>query len=251
MEDNRIYIFLSHSHHDYEKVRKVRDLLENEGFRPLMFFLKCLERVEYKELTEKLIKEEIDSRQRFILCESDNTKESNWVKFEIEHIQKRKRPYAIVDLNGTDEEIQNVIKTFKRRSSVFLSYSRNLFSLVKATSEELKQCDFLPFFDHESIVSGGDYMKQIKYSIKNAAKKGYVLAFIDEKMSEFQYKEIQMALESKGSIIPIITTNNLPTMVKCLLGPYVKIDVSNMSVKEAARCIAERLIEIDLERFTK
>ena len=40
-EDNKIFVFLSHSHHDYEKVRFVRDLLETEGFRPLMFFLKC------------------------------------------------------------------------------------------------------------------------------------------------------------------------------------------------------------------
>jgi hypothetical protein len=44
MEENKIIVFLSHYHHDYEKVRVVRDLLEKEGFRPLMFFLKCLEK---------------------------------------------------------------------------------------------------------------------------------------------------------------------------------------------------------------
>lgn len=77
MEDSKIFVFLSHSHHDYEKVRVVRDLLENEGFRPLMFFLKCLEKDEYKELTKILIKWEIDNRKRFILCDSENAKESD------------------------------------------------------------------------------------------------------------------------------------------------------------------------------
>ena len=33
------YIFLSHSHDDIEKVRKLRNMLEDEGFEPLCFYL--------------------------------------------------------------------------------------------------------------------------------------------------------------------------------------------------------------------
>lgn len=40
--NNEIWVFLSHSNKDYEKVRRVRDMLEDRSFRPLMFFLKCL-----------------------------------------------------------------------------------------------------------------------------------------------------------------------------------------------------------------
>ena len=40
--NNDIWVFLSHSKKDYEKVREVRNLLEEQNFRPLMFFLKCL-----------------------------------------------------------------------------------------------------------------------------------------------------------------------------------------------------------------
>ena len=36
------WIFLSHSHNDFEKVREVRNILEVQGHNPLMFFLKCL-----------------------------------------------------------------------------------------------------------------------------------------------------------------------------------------------------------------
>lgn len=42
-KNNEIWVFLSHSNLDYDNVRRVRDLLENDGFRPIMFYLKCLE----------------------------------------------------------------------------------------------------------------------------------------------------------------------------------------------------------------
>ena len=42
MENNEIWVFLSHSNKDFEKVRRVRDMLENQHMRPLMFFLNCL-----------------------------------------------------------------------------------------------------------------------------------------------------------------------------------------------------------------
>lgn len=41
--NNGIWVFLSHSNKDYDKVRTVRNILEEHGFRPLMFFLKCLD----------------------------------------------------------------------------------------------------------------------------------------------------------------------------------------------------------------
>ena len=101
--DNEIYVFLSHLHLDYEKVRTVRNLLEQEGYRPLMFFLKCLENEKYEELTKTLIKEEIDSRQRFILCANEHAKTSDWVKFEINHIVRTNRPYEIIELDAPIE----------------------------------------------------------------------------------------------------------------------------------------------------
>lgn len=69
--DKEIWVFLSHSNKDYDKVRVVRNLLEDQKFRPIMFFLCCLE--DNEEIND-LIKREIDSRTRFILCDSENAR---------------------------------------------------------------------------------------------------------------------------------------------------------------------------------
>ena len=66
---NEVWVFLSHSNKDYEKVRRIRNLLEDQSFRPLMFFLCCLE--DDQEIDD-LIKREIDHRTRFIYGSSDN-----------------------------------------------------------------------------------------------------------------------------------------------------------------------------------
>lgn len=114
------------------RYREVRDLLEKEGFRPLMFFLKCLEKNGYEDLTRTLIKEEIDSRQRFLLCSSKNAEESDWVKFEVEHIKEINRPYEVVDLEWSHEKLKEAIRRFKVRSTVFLSYRHSQSMLVNA-----------------------------------------------------------------------------------------------------------------------
>lgn len=53
--NNEIWVFLSHSNKDYEKVRIVRNILEEHGFRPLMFFLKCLDDDKNDEEVRRLI----------------------------------------------------------------------------------------------------------------------------------------------------------------------------------------------------
>ena len=78
--DKGIWVFLSHSNKDYEKVRQVRNILEQQGYRPLMFFLNCLN--DDNEIDE-LIKREIDSREKFILCDSKNAQNSKWVQEEV------------------------------------------------------------------------------------------------------------------------------------------------------------------------
>ena len=83
--NNEIWVFLSHSVKDYKKVRLVRNILEEEGLRPLMFFLLCLEN---EEEIDDLIKREINCRTRFILCDSVNAQASKWVQKEVEYITR-------------------------------------------------------------------------------------------------------------------------------------------------------------------
>ena len=68
MNNEKLTIFLSHSHKDVEKVRKIRDILEIIGCEPLMFFLKCLD--DDNDKLEDFIKREIDARNIFLYCKS-------------------------------------------------------------------------------------------------------------------------------------------------------------------------------------
>lgn len=261
--DNEIYVFLSHSHLDYEKVRTVRNLLEQEGYRPLMFFLKCLENEKYEELTKTLIKEEIDNRQRFILCASEHAKTSDWVKFEINHIVSTNRPYEIIELDAPIEAQIHAVKNFKRRSSVFMSYPRQLDALVQMTIHTLIKNDFQIFYDKYDLMEGANLASDIKQQLRQASDTGYVLIFIDENLKEnsFQYWELQYALEINHStqeqrVIPIWASQRFDHDELLDLNPAVfgqfrcqdGINVCKMDIKTSALTIANRLVEIDIQQ---
>lgn len=247
-KDNNIYVFLSHSHHDYEKVRVVRDLLEDGGFRPLMFFLKCLEKDEYDELTQTLIKEEIDSRQRFVLCKSNNANKSKWVQFEVDYIKKRQRPYETVDLDTSIDVQKRVLLQFKRRSTVFLSYLLKQSELADLTRQELNKNDF-ETFDIKSFVVQED----ISNAIEKASKEGYVLFFLDGTISKYMYYEISYARKNNGFIIPIVLSDAGLRELEELYRKYPlknlqSIDVRNIeSPSNTAQIIVEKLIQIDMK----
>ncbi len=247
MDDNKIFVFLSHSHKDYEKVREVRDLLEKEGFRPLMFFLKCLEKDGYDELTRTLIKEEIDSRQRFVLCSSKNAEESDWVKFEVEHIKEINRPYETVDLEWSHEKLKEVVRRFKVRSTVFLSYRRSQSMLVDAVCKQLELHDFKVLYDKNDLMPGINFTKRIEENIISAAERGYVLAFLDHSynMESWQSKELQIAQQYHSRIFPVVI-ESLPPEAEFLFGDLNWIDVKGMSIHKAAQHIVDCLLKLDI-----
>ena len=79
------WIFVSHSNKDIEKVREIRNLLERGGANPVLFFLKCMENSEDDDrLLWNLIEREIKARNFFLLCDSQNARNSDAVQREIE-----------------------------------------------------------------------------------------------------------------------------------------------------------------------
>ena len=78
------YVFISHSHQDIRKVRQIRNAMEEAGFEPLCFFLKCLSD---DDEIESLIKREIDAREWFVYIDSPNSKASAWVAKERKYIE--------------------------------------------------------------------------------------------------------------------------------------------------------------------
>lgn len=227
--NNEIWVFLSHSNKDYEKVRIVRNILEEHGFRPLMFFLKCLDDDKNDDEVRRLIQREIDSRNRFILCDSPNAQTSDWVKEEVNYIQSKQRFYQTVDLKDADnpEKLAESILLFKKRSTVLLSYSKYDSEIAKALIGCLVSSDFIITDLHDSLTiedyASNDLADTIKKSISEG---GYYIALIGKRFTESLWcmKELQFAIDCQKKsgyrkILPIQIEkiNSIPNALTSIL----------------------------------
>ena len=211
---NEIWVFLSHSHEDYEKVRKVRDMLEDQHMRPLMFFLKCLN--DHDEI-DSLIKREIDCRTRFILCDSENARKSDWVKEEVKYIKDQDRIYETINVDWPIEKIKSKLSEFKRKATLFISYNRENQKLARTIYERLSKFDFQIFVDMDLLRPGDDYLKTVISSLDSAAANGYIIALMNDRIlaaGSGSRHEIRRALKydrknGTKSIIPFVTTKGL------------------------------------------
>ena len=258
------WVFISHSTKDFERVRLVRNALEDSGFRPILFYLKCLEN---ENEVNDLLKREIDARKRFILCDSPNAQASKFVQSEVDYIRSKNRMYEIIDLSQIDMESQNaekevleLIKPFRRRTSVFISYSNRYRSFAKQLESELikrgfKAWDMDFYWDvdfHESQIPGtapaGTWDFLTKRSIEASLSNGYVIGLIGEDDSANSVKEIEYAFQIRPSqVLPVIIGNQNEEILPDLLQKANILDVIHIaSPVEKAKAIIDELISLDL-----
>ena len=253
MNNNEIWVFLSHSHEDYEKVRKVRNLLEDVQMRPIMFFLKCLN--DHDEI-DSLIKREIDCRTRFILCDSEKSRKSDWVKREIEYIKSKDRNFDIIDMTVNEGLILQQIEKIKKQATIFISYNREEYNLAEQVYERLCKYDFDIKFDRYMFRGGGDFAKEIMQSIDKACEKGTVIALLRERVlteNSFVRNELGKALDNdlsreSHSILPFYLDKGLVEKVKKdnILYPLYKyrtIDLSLSRNDERADIIVDEVLK--------
>jgi len=273
MKENDIgegfWVFVSHSTKDFERVRLVRNALEESGFRPILFYLKCMENED--EINE-LLKREIDARQRFILCDSPNAQASKFVQSEVDYICSKKRMYEVIDISRLDmdklssnEDVTKLIKPFLRRTKVFLSFSDDSKSLAWLIKSMLSTKGFT-VVDSDSVYyeaykeipgSVSNYSAQIECLakkflggyIESTLKEGYVLSLISKKSQKnnLQYFEVEKALEINPSqILPIIVDQigqeQLPLGID-----NNTLNMHNIkSLEDKAKSIVNALIDFDL-----
>lgn len=224
--DNEIWVFLSHSNKDYEKVIKVRDLLEKNSYRPLMFFLKCLND---DDEIDDLIKREIDSRGRFILCDSENARSSEWVKKEIEYIKRKNRIFQTIDIDATVEDIQRQIDQFHKRNSIFISFNANSESdaaFAKSLKSYLKDMDFGVYmsqrFTREDDLEDLKQYHSITYSV---VRHETIILILSEDWGCHELKEIAAPLleslhDSQSRIYLCLMTDGWEDVINQYFNPF-------------------------------
>lgn len=230
-ENKEIWIFLSHSNEDYERVRRVRNILEDMNMRPLMFFLKCLDD---NDEIEDLIKREIKARTRFILCDSENARKSNWVTKEIDYIKELQKPYDIIDITATEEDIRNKLKNSFRKEHIYISYPRELYPAIDVVHQRLNKYDFCTsFIDMFETSRGIPFLDDFEDNIEKAVSNGYFISLLSKHSmieSRFSQYELEKALEydsAHKSILPIYLDKESKSYFQNKLKQYECIDLSN------------------------
>lgn len=234
--NNEIWVFLSHSNRDYEKVRQVRNMLEEQSLRPLMFFLHCLND---NEEIDSLIKREIDCRTRFILCDSENARKSHWVQKEVEYIKSQNRICETIDLSKSLDEIKVTLQDFINKTKIFISYNREEYELAEMVYNRLSIYDFSVYIDRAWDFKSSynqNYKDAVDFLENSVAKSnGYVVAIVNERVlnsnSCSRHELIKALRDNKSTgkdsfnIIPFVTKefiveqlgkdNDLKSLVNC------------------------------------
>lgn len=209
------WIFVSHSHKDLNKVRRVRNELEQLGHNPLLFFLKCLG--DDSEVDD-LIHREIEARTHFILCDSSNARASRWVQAEAEIIKGlRGREYVVIDLGDPWAVQLERIQRIAKRATVSITYSRTDSTFAEAFARALRNQDYAVFLDMLSVSAGGKRDRRRDEALRDSVEKGWALILFspDAVHSEMAVKrELFAALEmsDKWPIVPVLVRDRETTL---------------------------------------
>ena len=249
LDNKEIWIFLSHSSADFEKVRLIRNYLEEKSFRPLMFYLKCLNS---DEETYKLITREIDVRTRFILCDSENARASEWVKREMDYITSKepKRSYEILEMSKPIEDLKSQLDTYTNQTNIFISYARSDKKISEYICNRLRKYDLNVLCDYEFLDDSSNFAEDIKKEIRHAANNGYFIALFttDYIKSEYCLYEMRYAKSIGANIIPIAIDENAFQYLRNAQDIVAPKKIINLSTNNRAS-LADEITDAILEKI--
>lgn len=209
------YFFISHSHLDIEKVRIVRNVVEETFFyEPILFFLKCLS--EDKEISD-LIRREINERVWFIYCKSENAENSKYVREEREYIDYLisngyDKKVLTIDLDGfeiwDDECVDHIRKqvAFKiRKTKIFISYQQSDAPVASPIYEELSKNGFGVWYDKKTPYDdlwGEHTNSKIK---EHSYKDGICMPILSGNADpRLMIQDLESAIKRDAFILPVI-----------------------------------------------
>jgi hypothetical protein len=207
------WVFLSHSSTDYENVKIVRDYLEENNFNALMFYLKCLEDNPEDEETQNLIFREIEARNIFVLCKSNEADKSYWVQKEKEWVEKSKNKiYREIDIDNLKirkctelSKLDDLMNT----STLFFSYAYQDKKIVDKVYKFLENEGFKIFYENKNIKTGVNWQEKINEAVDEALSTGYFLLFISTNALKSRWikYDLDTFMNKNANIIPIIVDN--------------------------------------------
>lgn len=240
------WVFIAHSTRDIDKVRQVRAVIENAGGEPILFFLKCI--TDDDELHD-LLKREIEARNFFLLCNSKNARESEYVQKEFRHARGLgKQPLVVIDFDDPDWDTQlDNVRSLVRRATVFLSYAHRDSAAVEPIRAALIENDFAVWDPANDIAAGDSFGEQIANAIDDAARFGYFLHFISSKA----LSSPSVASDTDRVIGSVIGDRYIPILLEpsseigSRLPPVVQthqwIDASQGDMRSITRVLLERM----------
>lgn len=219
---NKLTIFLSHSHKDIEKVRKLREIFESLEFEPLIFYLQCLD--DNNGELEEFIKREIDARNVFIYCKSKNAEQSKWVQKELQYIKEShaRRLYTIdidLPLNQTLVTLLCSLSELIKQNNIFISCSSRDEQLCSSIKEMLIEKGYNTILRYETMNNQEEHDKTVREIVKN----GIFLPIITRNYIKSLYcmAELEGALYSteygiKPLILPLVVNYSLRNALKLI-----------------------------------
>jgi hypothetical protein len=245
------WIFVSHSHHDLDSVRRVRDEFERLHANPLLFFLLALK--ENEEL-HSLIKREITARNFFLLCDSPSARESKWVQKEREFVRSLKdRKIHELDLDWPWERQRRVIHQTLQSATTFISYAHKDSDRVRPYIELLIANDFA-VFEPTMMSLGGSWLDQLDTAISRSVT-GYFFAFLSHESvrSEWVRAEIEHFVQlTKGMTLGrlpfLVALDPLSSVLGFLPAALQKIQILDFSGGNVAENEQKLLEAVDLRQ---
>jgi hypothetical protein len=210
-----VWIFVSHSNLDLEKVRQVRDALEKDGHNPILFFLKCLTARDPR--LPQLIKDEIAARTWFVLCRSTNSENASWVREEVEIVTSTKPKETFVAIN-LDEDLAagpdgvpvfvKKLRPLLKRATVFLSYTNHDAAIADDIAELLTAEDFRVL---NKQLTSGLFLQHLDSVIHQALEHGFVLLLLSPEYLNSDWCRIErdaafdiLRARPLSNIVPVI-----------------------------------------------
>ena len=196
-------VFISHSHNDLPKVRLIRNYLEKKGFDPLCFYMQCL--TDEDEI-EGLLQREIDARDWFAFIESENARQSAWVRKEREYILNS-RDKKILYYKLQDSSPEDIADQIMDHMTVYVCYSERDKEYGSFVAKSLSDMDFRVYDRCDSEANGDDvfserYQRQTEEAIREAAEHGCFLFLMTNysKQALIMRKELEYAMMYGASV---------------------------------------------------